>query len=861
MSGPFGAGGLQFFSAADLYTYKLEQSLRFNSADGAQYLSLQNSSAGNRRTFTWCGWIKRSNVMNDMALFSSANTVSSDLPQSIEAGLSIQQDNTHEPGTINAINAYGSINFVFQTVLSPSVSIKQVWTGLALRDTASWTHIHLIADSTQATSSDRIKIYQDGTRITSFKTITYPDQDAQSTINNNSNYHFIGYGSPQGSTDSTNGYMAEVHFFDGAAVDPTDVGEFKNGVWVPKEYTGSAYGTNGFKLNFSNSSSLGADTSGQGNNFTVASALAATDQVLDSPTRNYSTLNPLGYFCGDVTFTEGNLKISTPSSGSNYETRFVPSTHHMTNGKWYAEVRHTAAIGSVAEVGVIKEYAEVLGKGSITTNGWAYNDGGEIRNNNSNLQSSLATFTSGDIIGIAFDADNGTLQFYKNNSAVGSQITGLDTDAMWHFFQNGDLDFTSVWNFGQDSSFAGAVTAQGNGGIGEDFYYTPPSGYRALAAFNYKESSISPALANQPEKHYNSVEYTGTEATQSVTGVGFTPGIVWSRNRGGSGKFTMFDIVRGATKELKIGLSIASDTIEVTDANSLTSFDTDGFSLGSAETPNDNGTGYIAFNFKLGGAATTNTQGSINTEASANTAAGMSAITYLGSASNATIGHGLVKAPEFIMFKNRDTSDLWWAYHHRANYQGTSTTDPEDYYIDMGYSASGAATSSTSYLQSTAPTSSVITIGPDHNVNGPSENMLAYCFHEVDGFSKFGVYQAYDKNSAGMGGFVPLPFKPAFIIIKSINTTTQTDWVMFDFNSYGTYGGINKANHQNFPLAQLTGFGSVNENIHVEMFSNGFRVQLQYADVNEEEQSGTPTYVNYVYAAFAKMPLKYSTAV
>ena len=859
MSGPFGAGGLQFFSAADLYTYKLEQSLRFNSADGAQYLSLQNSSAGNKKTFTWCGWIKRSNIMNDMALFSSANTVSSDLPQSIEAGLSIQQDNTFEPGTINATNSYGSINFVFKTVTSPSVIIRQVWTSLALRDTASWTHIHLIADSTQTTSSDRIKVYQDGTRITSFRVTNYPQLNDEGTINNSSNYHFIGYGSPQGSTDSTNGYMAEVHFFDGTAVAPTEVGEFKNGVWVPKEYTGSAYGTNGFKLNFSNSSSLGADSSGQGNNFTVASALAATDQVLDSPTRNYSTLNPLGYFCGDVTFTEGNLKISTPSSGSNFETRFVPSTHHMTNGKWYAEVRHTAAIGSYAEVGVIKEYAEVLGKGSITTNGWGYSDGGEIRNNNSLLQSSLATFTSGDIIGIAFDADNGTLQFYKNNSAVGSQITGLDTDAMWNFFQNGNLDFTSVWNFGQDSSFAGAVTAQGNGGIGEDFYYTPPSGYKALAAFNYKENSISPALANQPEKHYNSVTYTGTGVAQSITGVGFTPGITWLWRSGE----TMFDIVRGVTKQLKIGISDTTQIVETTDSNSLTSFDTDGFSVGTSTETNDSGDPYIAFNFKLGGAATTNTQGSINTEVSANTAAGMSAVSYLGSAANATIGHGLVKAPEFIMFKNRDTQEIWWAYHHRANYTGLTSNDPEDYYISMGSNSVGASYPNATYLQSTAPTSSVISIGPDHNVNGPSENMLAYCFHEVDGFSKFGVYQAYDKNSAGLAGFIPLPFKPAFIIIKSINTTTQTDWVMFDFNSYGNYGGNNTSNHQNFPASILNrGVGSlINENIHVEMFSNGFRVQLQYADVNEEEQSGTPTYVNYVYAAFAKMPLKYSTAV
>ena len=443
--------------------YEIDNSLRFNEADSPK-LTFTPSSATNQRTFSYSTWFKRSDVGNEAAIFLNAGSNAANYFR-----LNLESNDRISVFGISG----GSTDFIKLTTAF-------------FRDPSAWYHLVLVIDTTDSTAGDRIKIYINGSRITDFANSTDPSENHQTDINGTTE-HIIG-NSPA-FTAYYGGYLAETHFIDGTAKAPTDFGETDdNGVWIPIKYTGS-YGTNGYYLEFKqtgtsqNSSGIGADTSGNDNHYAVTN-LAATDVVIDTPTNNWCVPNTLDKGTTyPLTLSEGNLKIAGAS-----EANSIRASMMMTKGKWYWECRLVSA-GIYNAIGIASDTAQTLnaliGNDSESI-GYASHTG-ETTKGGSATTSGATWSSAGDVMGIAFDADNGNLVFYKNNSSQNNNYSSL-TQGYWmpaFTSRNGSI----IVNFGQDSSFAGTETAQNNtdaNGEGS-FKYTPPSGHFALNTKNLAE--------------------------------------------------------------------------------------------------------------------------------------------------------------------------------------------------------------------------------------------------------------------------------------------------------------------------------------------------------------------------------------
>jgi hypothetical protein len=576
-----GNNGLLAAAGANQPAYTIDQSLRFNDGDSA-CLQKAYASSGNRKTWTWSGWVKRSELgsATPNAIFSSDTG-----PQ------------------VGALEFPADDTFTFYDyTIGGSYQSRLVTTAL-YRDPAIWYHIVVAYDTTQATSSNRIKIYINGSQVTDFSTETYPSQDLDGYINYGNNSRLHGLGKNTGLGDYLDGYLAEVHFIEGTALDASSFGETDSATnqWKPIKYTGS-HGTNGFYMNFSDSSSLGTDSSGSGNNYTPSN-LAATDQVLDSPSNNFCVMNPLDTFhAGSSSFAEGNLKVSEVGGNAKYTQ---VGNFGMSSGKWYFEFcgvnsDNTWMLG-VADVtkGLDRGYTGSAGDGLFV-----YVDGSKYAP--TSTSSYGVSWTHGDVMGVAVDMDNNAMYFAKNNTWMnsgvptsGSTKTGAAyttelvgktwVAAMGRGGTNNTI--TATFNFGQDSSFAGAKTEQGNGGTGEDFFYTPPTGYKALNTDNLDD----PAIA-LPTDNFNTVLYTGDNTDgRSITGVGFEPNFVWQKNRSSSLDHVLYDNVRTVGKELRTNTTGAE-----TFSGYISSFNSDGFTVntGGSGIANSNGGSHVAWNWK-----------------------------------------------------------------------------------------------------------------------------------------------------------------------------------------------------------------------------------------------------------------------
>ena len=778
---------------AGFYTTEIDQSLRFNDDDSA-YLSRTPSSAGNRKTWTWSGWVKRGNLgktasLMDVIQTSGTNWTRFHFNSSDKLAFAVEISNVNK--------------FVFVT--------NQVF-----RDTSAWYHIVATYDSTQATSTDRFSLYVNGEKITSYATATYGAQNTDSHFNSTYEHTIAATNNGLWYNDC---YLAEVNFIDGTALDATSFGEFKSGVWIPKAYEGS-YGTNGFYLPLTSDAN---DASGNGNNFTENN-LASTDYVLDSPTNNFATLNPLNVGANSATYAEGNLKVSSSSSNGigGSSTIQIPST-----GKWYAEFYYVSSsnleaamlgISPLASATRTYDWNETGSLGYYSGNGNKYIDGSGTAYGSS--------YTDGDIISILANSDSGEATYYKNGVSQGVITFDPANKLFYAGDGHGTTSITWVANFGQDSSFAGNKTAQGNSdanGYG-DFYYAPPTGYLALCTANLPDpvASIDPAQDGSPQDHFNTVTYTGTGSTQSITGVGFQPDWVWGKRRDGVGQHGIYDAVRGATLEL----NSASTNAEVTTATGLTSFDADGFSLGSDGRLNTSSATYVAWNWKANGSGVSNTDGSITSKVSANTESGFSIVSYTGNGSSATVGHGLNEAPEFIIYKRRDASVNWICsvtfYDGSMDYNFLNTT--------------AALANSTLSL----PTNSVFNLVSSSYTNVSGSDTIAYCFHSVEGFSKFG---SYTGNGSADGPFVYTGFRPAFVMVK--RTDSAGNWIIHD-TQRNTYNVINNGLYPNTSGAENTGWS-------LDFTSNGFKQRTTGTGANAS--GGT-----YIYACFSENPFKYSLA-
>lgn len=338
------------------------------------------------------------------------------------------------------------------------------------------------------------------------------------------------------------------------------------------------------------------------------------------------------------------------------------------------------------------------------------------------------------------------------------------------------------------------------------------------------------AQINKPNQHFNTITWTADGTSpRSFTGVGFQPDLVWGKRRSVAADHNLFDVVRGVGSDKAI-MSNSNDAEGSASPSFgyLSSLDSDGFTVTTGSTNNNywnNGTDtYVGWNWKAGGTASSNTDGSITTNVSVNTTAGFSIVTYTGTGSNATIGHGLGVKPDAVFFKRLDTTGGWASYH--------SVLGATKY---MRLDSDSGEQTATDEFQNTEPTSSVISIGTDGAVNGTS--MVAYCFADVKGFSKVGG--SYVGNSNADGTFVYTGFKPAWLMVKR-SSSSGTDWYMFD-NKRNTFNVTNSYLDANTSDAELS-------NISFDFTSNGFKLRDSQTIVNG---SGS----TFIYMAFAENPL------
>lgn len=769
----------------------ISRSVRIRQSASA-YLNRTPASATNRKTWTWSGWVKIGKAAST-GLFT-ASTSGSNM-YTIQLGLD---------GTLN-VYAYTGTYPYFRV------------TSAVFRDYSAWYHFVVAFDSTQATDTNRIKIYANGIlqSTTSGSGSGWPTLNYEGGVNNTINHQFS---DNVGGTSYFDGYLTEINFIDGQALTPSYFGFTDgNGVWQPATYSGT-YGTNGFYLNFSDNSAatattIGKDYSGNGNNWTPnnisVTAGVTYDSMLDVPTPyadggngrgNYCTLNPLdkNWWVAAVTTQSTISNANLTASCGAVDTK-VSSTMSVLGGKFYAEVTVTSVqISNIIVSGYAPSTFEI-----------AYiNDGNKSINRTQSAYG--ASYTAGDIIGIAVDAPNNQVTFYKNGTSQGAITNTFIGDAIFIGLYLYNSNFSI--NFGQ-----------------RPFSYTPPTGYVALNTQNLSTPTISNGATVMAATLWTGDGTNPRTITNTVNGVSFKPDLVWTKARSVAYDNSLYDSVRGATNYL-ISNSTAA---EASAANSLQAFNSNGFQVGGNNYTNSGSVTYVGWQWQAGqGSTSSNTNGSITSTVSVNTTAGFSVVTYTGNGSTGTVGHGLGVAPKMLIVKKRNsaTSSNWMVWH---------TSIGTGFVLNLN----GTAASGSTYWNNTAPTSTVFSLDSNANYNSNTDTFVAYCWAAVAGYSAFG---SYTGNGSADGPFVYLGFRPRWVMIR--NPAIVANWLIFD-SSRETY------NQEVLFLFANTADAEQNSSatVALDFVSNGFKIRQTSGNINASGNS-------LIYAAFAENPFNISRA-
>ena len=926
-------------------SHQVDRSLRFNNADSA-YLSRTPSSASNRRTWTWSGWVKRANLGSYYAFFGNED-----------------YDSLQFRGTSD-----NEIDIFFDGTTG-----GRLVTNRSFRDVSAWYHIVVSCDTTQTTASDRLKLYVNGVQETSFSTSTYPAQDYQTSFNDTTP-QFVGATKDSSIFRHLDGYLAEVHFIDGQALDATDFGRYdSNSVWQPKAYSGS-YGTNGFYLKFADNSSnaaLGTDSSGNNNTWTVNNINAKGSDWDQSETWSSGVTGSVDASYPATNMFDGDTGLGYATgtrAATGYSITWTPSTaitgvNTLKIGT-YANIAFTvngSSVSAPASIGleVSIDKATYFPDGILSNITWAYNDGsnyvyityikvndillvdpgipdtnaknidslidsptdytadsgnngGNYATFNSALRRTSTTFSNGNLqlaaaayyrSGVATisldngkwyyeaeiitDSDNGYSMVGVTTVPNGQTYPGANsgTDGFGWYSATGALhpsggtysswavgDIVSVaydsttrntwiakngvWqNSGDPAAGTGSVftiggtntpyfsTATGINGVitanfgQRPFTYTPPTGYKALCTTNLDDPTITEGSTAMDAKLYS-----GTGSSQTITGLGFSPDLVWIKSRNGAYHHGLFDVVRGANKVLS---SSASDS-ETTYTQQLTAFTSDGFDLGDntdgGNYVNVSSNNYVAWTWDAGTSTGSNTDGSITSQVRVNASAGFSIVSYTGNQTNgATVGHGLNSTPLLLLAKNRDASESWLTLHKDSSdtwWAAQLNTNVELY--DLLTSTSFRAQA----WDNTPPTSSVFQLADDNgnwnNTLNNNQDYIVYCFAPVEGYSAFG---SYDGNGNSDGPIAFTGMRPRFVLIKRIDDTSS--WRIFD-TERSSYNAVSNLLQPDLSDAEATG-------TYIDILSNGFKIRT--TNVNYNASSGS-----YIYAAFAEHPFKTARA-
>ena len=574
---------------------------------------------------------------------------------------------------------------------------------------------------------------------------------------------------------------------------------------------------------------LGSDMSANSNNFNRPSSgsMDSTHIMHDTPTNNFAKFHKAHKDAqnNDNSYLDGDLQLGG-GGGTSWRESFadfeVPKT-----GKWYMEFRH---LGGYAHIGLMSSpYAVNTGDTIQTGHVWYDYDtqqtGGTIFYNNSNQASSVGA-GSGEVYAIS--VNEGVVKMYKSNSVVHTYSQNLSNAGEHPVHPIVQTYGTAEWrvNFGQGDMDAMGAKAPDANGYGS-FYYTPPADHLALCSKNLPEPTVKPA------ENFNTVLYAGNSSSgRAITGVGFQPDLTWLKCRSLGHSHVISDVVRGATKRLASDMT----NTETTQTEYIQSFNADGFTVGNDGHVNGSQT-YAAWNWKMNGSGSSNSNGSTTSTVSANTSAGQSIVTYSGSSGNDTVGHGLSQAPNLVIVKSRANADQW-RVGSIQNIAGT-TMDFTDY---LKLNATTDLTDESTTWNDTAPTSTVFSVGSDSATNHPGYTYVAYCFHSVEGYSKIGSY--YGNGSAD-GTFIYMGFKPAWIMLKSMDTS-YSSWLVTD----------NKLNPTNDGAGtNLWAEDSSAENPNsygYDFLSNGFKLRATSSNLNSTH--------SFIYIAFAEQPFKYSNA-
>ena len=792
------SGILQLINTFPSGGFAVKNSLRFRSSASA-YLS-KTFGSGNTTTWTWSCWYKRGALASSNVFISASNGGGS-------GGYWCQA----------ILNSSDQLEFIVFSGGVGSISGRKI-TNAVYRDPSAWYNITFVFNTTASNAEDRMQIWVNGSRITSWATNTLISQNFSGYINDSSYTHEIGalYYSPN--VNFLDGYMAEINFIDGQALTPSSFGAFDatSGVWQPVRYSGT-YGTNGFYLKFSDTTStttLCYDYSGNGNNWTpnnISLTSGSTyDSMLDSPTNydnggtgvgNYCTLNPL-YMISPSIFGAGYSTLSNANLTSTGDNTTSAGTFGVSSGKWYFEIVRTS--GNAGDTNGVGFYLSGQNIEAI------YRDNGQFRYAGTQTSYGASWDSNNITIGVALDLDSTSITFYKDGVSQGVAKNNLPA-GVWIPFIYNRLTSTIQANFGQ-----------------RPFAYTPPSGYKALNTQNLPAASIVNGASFMA-----ATLYTGTGSAQTIintnNGVSFQPDFVWQKCRSAAYNHGVNDSVRGAGNFLYPNTTWAEGSYPT----DFSGFLSNGFSLGTGTgvVTNASGQTYVAWQWKAGGTAVTNTAGSITSQVSANTTAGFSVATFTApSSGTSTVGHGLGIAPNMIIAKVRNVAGTGWAVYHSA-------LPNASYYLQLN--TTDAQASSAVVWNSTAPTSSVFSLGSAYS---SSQQMVAYCFAAIAGYSAFG---SYTGNGSSDGPFVFLGFRPRYVMIK--RTDAAQNWSIVD-TSRDTYNVANKRLFANLSDAEDTGIPNF-----LDILSNGFK--CRDSNVSYNASGGA-----YIYAAFAENPLKYSLA-
>jgi len=930
--------------------YNVEKSLRFNDDDSA-YLTWTPSADGNKKTWTWSAWIKFADINSKGYLLTGADS------GTYYAMITFFGNDTGTPG-----RAY---KICFQNYAGSSfgTNFYDVYTEQVFRDPSAWYHIVCTVDTTQSTPANRVKFYVNGveeskTDSAGTGAATYGDQDISTQLPLDGDP--IRIGDVNGYTDGYfDGYMADVHFIDGTALDPSSFGETHEdtGQWVPKEHSES-HGTNGFHLKF-DGTDLGEDSAGS-NNFT-ANNLTPAGTNIDVPCVKFDGDDDylsiadhadLGFGSGDFT-VEAFINPETPASNRNQTVagsfqsghgsysvsswqlalysktdgtsqllfyfchgengNFANTGYILNHGKWYHVVGtrdgdnlriyvdgvHQASI-DVSSYAAMNDSSAAVTIGNDVDANWDME--GAISNlrvvkgtclypsgttftvpskplanvTNTKLlccQSSSTTADDNSDNDHTITASGGAAAGTKSDDPLDDDVSDDTPGSPWDNGRNGGGNYATLnpLHTGASTLSNGNLDASGTGdlptiipGSGQWYYEIDGTGYdwdgtvdnftSAAGSYNFGQRpfegtvttdykalntfNLDAPLIDDPSEYFD--VRSGLSAPFTVSDINFEADLIVGKSTSNSEYWIWADAVRGFDKPLKSNTTTAEGS-----GDAYTSVGSSGYS--SDNNWFSSGRTYTTWAWDAGSEdAETNDDGSIDSEVKANPTAGFSIVKYTSASGtgsiSATIGHGLNADIGFMIIKNRDwaSSSQGWPVWHQSSPTATRYLDATGDFSNSEY---------TSFFNAN-PTDSVFSVRCNGSVStgnryrsyGNSYNYIAYLWSEVEGYSKFG---SWDGNNSPDGTFVYTNFRPAFLLWKRSNGTTN--WYIYD-SSRSTVNVVNDNLETNTadPENTLT-------SMNVDFTSNGFKMRGSDGDINGS--GGT-----YVYAAFAETPFKYSNA-